>query len=132
MTTQEGPRILMCGGRDFGDLTLMTQAFFDIAEGLLDADGEYVSIPTIVHGAARGADTLAGMLAEQYGWNVEAHPADWDTHGRAAGVIRNQQMLDTGIDHVVAFPGGRGTADMVRRAQRAGVPVTQPQAAGSR
>lgn len=45
-------------------------------------------------------------------------------HGRAAGPIRNQQMLDEGKPHlVVAFPGGTGTADMVRRAQAAGVLV---------
>ncbi len=47
----------------------------------------------------------------------------WERHGRAAGVIRNQAMLDYGIDLVLAFPGGRGTADMVRRARSAGVAV---------
>ena len=55
-------------------------------------------------------------------------PADWIRHGRAAGPIRNEQMLREGCpDLVVAFhddPGlGRGTADMVRRALAAGVPV---------
>jgi hypothetical protein len=50
--------------------------------------------------------------------------ADWNTHGRAAGPIRNQRMLDeVKPELVVAFPGGRGTADMVRRAREAGVNV---------
>jgi len=52
--------------------------------------------------------------------------ANWRTHGKAAGPIRNQQMLDEGRPHlVVAFPGGTGTADMVRRAKAAGVPVME-------
>jgi hypothetical protein len=54
------------------------------------------------------------------------YPADWAKHGRAASPIRNQQMLDEGRPNlVVAFPGGRGTADMVRRARSAGVEVIE-------
>jgi len=49
--------------------------------------------------------------------------ADWETHGRAAGPIRNEKMLTWKPDLVVAFPGGVGTADLVRRAEAAGVPV---------
>ena len=48
-------------------------------------------------------------------------PADWTKHGKAAGPIRNQKMLDECPDLVVAFPGGKGTADMVRRAMKAGI-----------
>jgi hypothetical protein len=55
---------------------------------------------------------------------IDVYVAQWKKHGRAAGPIRNQRMLDKGKpDLVVAFPGGRGTADMIRRAERAGVPV---------
>ena len=55
---------------------------------------------------------------------VERFPADWSEYGKAAGAIRNQQMLDEGTpDLVVAFPGGNGTLDMVRRSQRAGIKV---------
>jgi len=32
-------------------------------------------------------------------------------------------MADAGADLCIAFPGGRGTADMVRRARAAGIPV---------
>lgn len=56
---------------------------------------------------------------------IEEYPAEWDKHGKAAGFIRNQDMLDSGVDVVVAFPGGRGTADMVRRARKAGVEVVE-------
>jgi len=106
-------RIIVCGGREFADRDKMFKALTNIGESQV----------TIVHGAARGADTLAADVAEQLGWTVEAHPADWNRHGKAAGIIRNQKMLDTGVDGVIAMPGGRGTADMVRRAQDAGIPV---------
>jgi hypothetical protein len=52
------------------------------------------------------------------------YKAEWDKHGRAAGPIRNQQMLDDGKpDLVLAFAGGRGTDDMCRRAREAGIEV---------
>lgn len=77
----------------------------------------------LVHGACSGADTLAARTWEDWGGKTESHPADWTQHGKAAGPLRNQEMVDSGIDFLVAFPGGRGTADMVRRAEAAGVPV---------
>lgn len=60
--------------------------------------------------------------------NVEKYPADWEKYGKVAGPIRNQQMLDEGKPDVVyAFTddlsNSRGTADMCRRANKAGVPV---------
>jgi hypothetical protein len=84
----------------------------------------------LIHGGATGADTLAGYAAEtldvSFGatWGVVKYRADWKKHGKAAGFKRNQQMLDEGKpDLVIAFPGGKGTADMVRRAEAAGVRV---------
>lgn len=108
--------MLVCGGRDYRDEESMYAALADELE-----PGDVV-----VHGGARGADALAGDIAGRVlGYEVEVHPADWHKHGRAAGPIRNQEMLDTGIDMVIAFAGGRGTADMVSRATRAGVLVVQ-------
>lgn len=79
---------------------------------------------TVIHGAASGADRLAGEVATEMGIPVEEFPARWNDYGRAAGVIRNQMMLTHGKpDLVLAFPGGRGTADMVARARKANVPV---------
>ena len=58
----------------------------------------------------------------------DVYMADWDGLGRKAGPIRNQRMLDDGKpDLGIAFPGGRGTADMVRRAREAGVETIQVQ-----
>ncbi|RSV15667.1 DUF2493 domain-containing protein [Sphingomonas sp. ABOLF] len=115
-----GLRVLVCGGRDFVD----TRALYH----LLDRVELEHPVACIISGCAPGADSQA------IGWAyddrhhptvaVERFPADWRKHGRAAGPLRNQRMLDEGKpDLVVAFPGGRGTADMVRRAEAAGVRV---------
>lgn len=85
-------------------------------------DGEM----TLIEGGARGADSLAHEIAHELGWRVETFPADWAGHGKSAGPIRNQKMLAEGRpDMVLAAPGGRGTADMVSRSERAGVPVVR-------
>ena len=82
---------------------------------------------TVIHGAARGADTIAAWVAGLLGLDVEAYPANWKRYGRAAGPIRNQEMLDAGIDIVLAFhhdiSQSKGTKDMVTRALKHGVSV---------
>ena len=69
------------------------------------------------------------MLAHEWGkrmaLDVIAMPADWDRHGRSAGPLRNQAMIARKPDFVVAFPGGRGTADMVRRARSMEIDVAE-------
>jgi len=73
-----------------------------------------------------GADTLGQEWAEARGVPCDVFMANWAGLGRKAGPIRNQEMLDQGRPNmVVAFPGGRGTADMVRRARGAGVEVIE-------
>lgn len=81
----------------------------------------------MIHGAARGADTLAAQWAQARGVPIEAYPANWARDGRIAGPIRNRHMLACGRpDGVVAFPGGRGTIDMVAIAEAAGLKVWRP------
>jgi len=112
-------RILVCGGRDFADYDAVGR-FLDMARA------KYWDL-VIIHGAARGADSLAGYWAKANHIPVEEYPADWKQHGKGAGSIRNQRMLDEGRpDAVLAFPGGVGTADMIRRARAAGLPVWEP------
>src|SRR5690606_2237775 len=80
--------------------------------------------PTLVHGGAPRADSEAAYVAAYLlDWPVEAHPADWQRHARAAGRTRTQQTVDSAADLVIAFPGGGGTADLIRRARAAGIPV---------
>jgi hypothetical protein len=110
-------RVLVCGGRDYQD---MRELF-----GVLDGIHAKTPIGLVIHGAYRGADTLAAEWAKSRGVRELPFPADWNAHpGGAAGPIRNSRMLaEGGPDLVVAFPGGSGTADCVRKAERAGVPV---------
>lgn len=109
-------RVLVCGGRDYADKLELWRAL----------DAWDPAITEVISGMARGADAFAAEWAEEHEIPLHRFPADWDTHGKAAGPIRNQRMLDEGKpDVVVAFPGGRGTADMVRRAEAAGVKVVR-------
>jgi hypothetical protein len=110
-------RVLICGARDFRD----TEAIKTIVNGLKEGD-------VVIHGMARGADTIAGLLAEARKLEVLEFPAQWDKHGKAAGPIRNKQMLDEGKpDIVFAFytnkSKSRGTKNMVKQARKAGIPV---------
>lgn len=69
------------------------------------------------------SDWLASSGAS---WPGEAFPADWAAYDRAAGPIRNARMIAEGKpDIVLAFPGGRGTANMVAQARKAGVRVIE-------
>jgi YspA, cpYpsA-related SLOG family len=87
---------------------------------------EPMQVSMIIHGAAPGADTLTGRWAELRRIPVEAFPPDWEKRSRAAGPIRNARMLAEGKpDLEVAFPGGHGTANMVKQARAAGVEVSE-------
>jgi hypothetical protein len=112
-------RVIVCGGRDYADAEVIREHLKLLQAVSPDA--------VIIHGAAPGADAWAGYIAGTLGFQVEVHPADWANHGRAAGPIRNQRMLDSGAALVIAFPGGRGAHDMINRAECAGVPVERIQ-----
>lgn len=105
--------VAVTGGRDFNDIERVRRALYSLKPK-----------PTLlIHGAAQGADTLAAQVAEEMGIPIEAHPADWEKHGRAAGPIRNAEMVARKPDLLLAFPGGRGTAGHTRLAIAAGIPV---------
>ena len=116
-------RILVCGGLEFDDLDLFMTSMDDISTR---EDFDNKQPITIIEGGAKGADFLARCYAKYCGWEHEPYPANWKKHGKAAGPIRNQQMLEEGKpDLVIAFPGETGTADMVERAHKAGVRVIE-------
>lgn len=86
-----------------------------------------MQIDLVIHGGASGADNIAGRWAFLAGIREYVFGADWATHGKAAGPIRNQKMLDEGKPNlVVAFPGGKGTANMINLAADAGIEIWEP------
>lgn len=145
-------RVLVCGGRDFGKLPSLfppgpernaarerflrdKKLLYNALDALCDEFGcwtepcsEGNKLPTlvIISGAAAGADTLAHDYAVSSWCELIEFPADWKRWGKLAGPQRNQKMLVEGApDIVIAAPGGKGTADMVRRARAAGVEVRE-------
>ncbi len=117
-------RILVTGSRSLGP-----EAFSTIKDALAHEIGSADPAKfTVVHGAGKGADELAHKAARELGIRTEPFRADWKTHGKAAGPIRNQDMLNSGVTKVLAFVDkpldqSRGTADIVRRTRHAGIPV---------
>lgn len=91
---------------------------------VMDALHSERKFTAIIQGGAQGADRLASEWARTKP-EIERYEckADWHKHGLASGPLRNARMLEWKPDLVVAFPGGRGTADMVRRSKAAGVEV---------
>jgi SLOG family YspA-like protein len=111
---------MVTGGRDYADRDYVFEWLDDVALAFKDAKSSPL---TLMHGDARGVDRIAGDWAEEHNIPVKVFPANWDRDGRAAGPIRNQLMLDQNPVFVIAFPGGKGTADMIDRASRKGVIV---------
>tara|TARA_R100000700_G_C3168211_1_gene143104 strand:+ start:365 stop:649 length:285 start_codon:yes stop_codon:yes gene_type:complete len=75
-------------------------------------------ITLIIHGDARGADTLGKFYAKNNGIPFESYPANWDLYGKSAGIRRNELMLAQNPDYVIGFYGGRGTAHMLKIARQ--------------
>ncbi len=110
-------RVLVTGDREWDDA-------WKIKERLEKLDSDTV----IIHGDCRGVDRIAGEVAEQIGFEVIAYPADWKRYGKAAGPIRNKEMLDKGHpDLVIAFHPNmnqsKGTKNMFTVAKRRGIAV---------
>lgn len=112
-------RVLVCGGRDYDD-------YSHVCETLDELTTEPREKYLLIVGSGRGADLLAQMWAQQRGIPYVVMPALWDAYGKYAGPRRNALMLsELKPQLVLAFPGGRGTADMVRKAREANVEVIE-------
>ena len=126
-------RVLVCGGREFANAPLIWRVLNNVNAWAIRERGTGIRClidgaqqKTLADGTTVGADYWANQWAKATGTTEERYPADWKGYGRSAGPKRNQRMLDEGKpDLVIAFPGGRGTADMIRRAKTAGVPVRE-------
>lgn len=110
-------RILVCGGRDFKDRSYVFKA--------LDNLQQWFAIDfVIIEGGANGVDWLSKEWAHSNGHACIEMKAAWDFYDKDAGHIRNGWMIKFAKpDLVIAFPGGSGTADMIKQAKRAGITV---------
>ena len=111
-----GIRFIVCGGRNYANRAMITRV-------LLRATSGATSGAVLVHGDALGADTLAAEIWDSWGGVTEPHPANWAKYGKSAGPIRNREMASLGAHFLIAFPGGRGTDDMIKAAVEANIPV---------
>lgn len=107
-------RVLVCGSRDWQDIHAIRMRLIK-----LPPDAE------IIHGGAPGADRTAGLLAADLGFTVREFPADWQTHGKRAGILRNLAMLDESPDLVIAFWNGEssGTRHTITEARKRNIEV---------
>jgi predicted Rossmann-fold nucleotide-binding protein len=119
-------KVLVCGGRGYRDAQAL-RAELDLI--LVEAKRQKPTNPwplCIIQGGGRGADKLAYDWARENGVPMIEMIAHWDYHGLKAGPLRNQWMIEFGNpDLLIAFPGGAGTANMIRLAEEYALPVVR-------
>jgi hypothetical protein len=107
-------KALFCGDRNWDNEAPIRTALLELLPDTI-----------IIHGGARGADKMAGRVAKELGFTVIELPANWGRYGRAAGPIRNREMLMLNPDIVFAFhkniDESKGTKHMLKIAKEAGV-----------
>ncbi len=99
--------LLGFGGRKWANVAVTYAA--------LDSIHAYMPISFVIEGGAHGADSLVRAWAIHRDINNWVEQADWDKHGRSAGIIRNEVMAKMPFDIAVGFPGGKGSLDMLGR-----------------
>lgn len=109
--------VAVTGGRNYNDRGKVWKSL----DALVEIHGDV----RLVVGDCSGADQLAREWADERGIHKDVFVADWDKHGRAAGPIRNKVMVDFGFDLLLAFPGGFGTANMIKQTEKQGVRVKE-------
>lgn len=111
-------KLLIAGGRDYNEP--------DFSEKIMGVCSMYGNPTEIVSGACpNGADRMGELWAKEYSVPIKLFPADWDTHGNAAGPIRNRQMA-LYCDRAIIFWDGKsaGTKNMITQLQKANKPYT--------
>jgi hypothetical protein len=111
-------RVVIFGSRHWKDYQMILR--------VLTAMSDRVSL--VIGGEAEGADLLGKKAAKALGLPYSGFPADWEKHGKSAGPIRNQEMIDQAMPTLgLAFHEdpylGKGTKDMFERCLKAGIPV---------
>lgn len=107
-------KLIIAGGRDYqfnvSDYAKLNEIF-----------GEH-ELTEVVSGGATGADKCGEIWANFIGLPIKRFPANWKSHGKAAGPLRNKEMAKY-ADALVTFSGGRGTANMIKQANEHGLKI---------
>ncbi|MHA1302510.1 MAG: DUF2493 domain-containing protein [Candidatus Heimdallarchaeaceae archaeon] len=111
-------KLAIVGGRNFNDYEKLEDAmqFFHIED--------FQEVSVIISGGAKGADSLGERYAENWNIQIKQFLPEWNKYGKAAGFIRNQQIVDA-CDMVLAFWDGesKGTKDTIDKARKAKKPT---------
>jgi hypothetical protein len=111
-------KVIIAGSRTFDCYEILR----DIMDEMILETG--IVPDEIVSGTATGADTLGEQYARELGIPIKRFPADWNTHGKKAGHLRNIEMADYG-DMLMAFWDGesKGTEQMIKYSRSIGLKV---------
>ena len=112
-------KLIFCGSREWKD--------FDFIYSVMSTLKQELGAFIVIEGNASGADILSRAAAKKLQLEFHTHPALWAKFGRAAGPIRNTEMLTEQPHGIVAFHNdlskSKGTKNMVEQALRTGLPV---------
>ena len=113
-------KVVIAGCRNFSDYPFLRSAC-DACLSRLVEEGHEICI---LSGCCRGADQLGERYAEERGYAVELHPANWHFYGSSAGPRRNREMAEA-ADYVIVFWDGEsaGSRSMIEHAKRLGKPI---------
>jgi hypothetical protein len=106
-------RVIIAGSRDITDEKAVIDFVWEVP----------LEATEIVSGCAKGVDSIGEMIADAIGVPVKKFPADWKTHGKAAGPIRNKQMAEYADAAIVIHNGSRGSINMIDNMKKLGKPV---------
>ena len=107
-------KVIIAGGRDYHNYDTLLEAIKEAQ----------FPIATVVSGGAKGVDALGERYASEMNLQLNVYEADWETHGRAAGPIRNRKMAENAEALIALWDGqSRGTKNMIETAQKKGLLV---------
>lgn len=103
-------KVIISGSRNFSNPILLVDAILTLQETF--------HFTEIVCGGARGVDSLGKLFGEANNIPIKLFPANWEKHGKTAGMIRNNEMAKY-ADVLIAFWDGKstGTAHMITKMQ---------------
>lgn len=118
-------RVIISGDRNWSNHDLENKIEWLLKQMPKNTNGKWTVL--IIHGGCRGVDMTADKIARKLGFSIVSAPANWKKYGKAAGPIRNKEMLDMGANAVYAFHqnigNSKGTKDMIDQAKTRGIPV---------